>query len=97
MPLVEDISSWKRIDRQLLYARVLKEHSSEHCKYTPKMIRKHLEANLGKTFAFVGQDMAAMRITWAKVVGVEGRGYYWWRDAAVPAEILPECVNKRRK
>lgn len=93
MPVLEDLVGWSRMQRQELYAEVLKAHSSEKNRMTPTMVKEQIEKQ-GMTFAFVGQDMAAMRTTWADTVGVEGRGQYWWKNPE--AATAPPLRKKSR-
>lgn len=70
--IFQDLACLTRNERQKLYAGILKEKSSP---MTPGQVQEELECR-GMTFAYVGQDMAAMRLM--PFVSIEGRGMYQW-------------------
>jgi hypothetical protein len=57
-----------------------------------KSSRTVVQNEYGLTFAFVGQDMAAMRQSWADLIGVANRDGYWWKDPTV--EVAPSSAQK---
>ena len=66
--MLRDLAVLARHERQEIYARILKEKG---CMMTPGSVKEELERR-GMTFAFVGQDMAAMRLM--PFISIEARG-----------------------
>jgi hypothetical protein len=67
-----DLACFSREKRQALYGEILKDSGRF---MTPTQVREELEQR-GMTFAFVGQDVAAMRLE--PYIQIEGRGQYCW-------------------
>jgi hypothetical protein len=70
---VFDLACLSREKRQEMYGEVLKKGG----RMTPTQVKDELEQR-GMTFAFVGQDMAAMRTM--ACIQIEGRGQYRWNS-----------------
>lgn len=69
-----DIGFLSRNERQELYARILKE---KQCVMTPSLMKEELQRR-GMTFAFVGQDMASMRMM--PCISIQDRGRFCWNS-----------------
>ncbi len=67
-----ELACLSREERQDVYGEILKENGG--C-MTPTQVSEELERR-GMTFAFVGQDMAAMRTM--PCIQIEARGQYRW-------------------
>jgi hypothetical protein len=83
---LKDLSSLARHERQQLYAEILRDSQRV---LTPSQVKEELEWR-GATFAFVGQDMAAMRQM--PFVQFEGRGMYRWNSLFKVRSLLESLV-----
>jgi hypothetical protein len=86
---LRDLASLARHERQEIYAHILREKQTT---LTPGDVKLELERR-GMTFAFVGQDMAAMRLM--PFVSIEARGQYRWKNSF--KGDLAQIFGKTRK